>query len=115
MRNLSALDPGNAPAKSRELLDDILSRRGSAGEMVRTMAHSPALLQGYLDFSRAMKRSKLSRALSEKISLALQEWIGCACWPNLPRSVPTTSPNYVRTAGPTATSPRSSAWSRSTC
>lgn len=34
-------------------------------------------LQGYLDFSRAMKRTKLSRSVSEKISLALQEWIGC--------------------------------------
>ncbi|MFB9963178.1 carboxymuconolactone decarboxylase family protein [Sinosporangium siamense] len=45
--------------------------------MVSTMAHSPALLQGYLDLSRAMKRTKLPRALSEKISLALQEWIGC--------------------------------------
>jgi AhpD family alkylhydroperoxidase len=46
--------------------------------MVRTMAHSPALLQGYLELSRAMKRSALPRPLSEKISLAVQEWIGCA-------------------------------------
>ncbi|MFD0467064.1 carboxymuconolactone decarboxylase family protein [Nonomuraea thailandensis] len=46
--------------------------------MVATMAHSPALLQGYLELSRAMKRTKLPRALSEKVSLAVQEWIGCA-------------------------------------
>jgi AhpD family alkylhydroperoxidase len=45
--------------------------------MVRTMAHSPALLQGYLDLSRAMKRVKLPRPLGEKLSLAVQEWIGC--------------------------------------
>ncbi|WP_101787692.1 carboxymuconolactone decarboxylase family protein [Nonomuraea indica] len=77
MRRLTALDPVDAPAKSRELLDDIISRRGSAGEMVATMAHSPAMLQGYLDLSRAMRRTKLPRALSEKISLAVQEWIGC--------------------------------------
>lgn len=77
MRNLPALDSADAPDKSRELLTGIIDRRGSAGEMVRTMAHSPALLQGYLDFSRAMKRVKISRALSEKLSLALQEWIGC--------------------------------------
>lgn len=77
MRRLTALDPADAPDKSRELLNDIISRRGNVGEMVSTMAHSPAMLQGYLDLSRAMKRSKLPRGLSEKISLALQEWIGC--------------------------------------
>jgi AhpD family alkylhydroperoxidase len=45
--------------------------------MVRTMANSPALLQGYLDLSRAMKRTKIPRALSEKVSLAVQERLGC--------------------------------------
>jgi AhpD family alkylhydroperoxidase len=78
MRRLQALAPAEAPERSRELLEEIIGRRGSVGEMVSTMAHSPALLQGYLDFSRAMKRVKLPRALSEKISLAVQEWIGCA-------------------------------------
>ena len=77
MRNLHSLDPADAPAKSAELLNDIIDRHGSVGEMVSTMAHSPALLQGYLDFSRAMKRVKLPRPLSEKVSLAAQEWIGC--------------------------------------
>ncbi|MFD1542781.1 carboxymuconolactone decarboxylase family protein [Nonomuraea guangzhouensis] len=77
MRRLTALDPADAPGKSRELLNDIIDRRGNVGEMVSTMAHSPAMLQGYLDLSSAMKRSKLPRSLSEKISLALQEWIGC--------------------------------------
>jgi AhpD family alkylhydroperoxidase len=78
MRRLNALDPVDAPAKSRELLTEIVSRRGAVGDMVATVAHSPALLQGYLDFSRAMKRVKLPRTLSEKISLAAQEWIACA-------------------------------------
>ncbi|MCA2222492.1 carboxymuconolactone decarboxylase family protein [Nonomuraea aurantiaca] len=77
MRRLTPLDPAEAPEKSRELLNDIIGRRGGVGAMVATMAHSPALLQGYLDLSRAMKRVKLPRALSEKISLAVQEWIGC--------------------------------------
>ncbi|GAA3204079.1 carboxymuconolactone decarboxylase family protein [Nonomuraea roseoviolacea] len=77
MRRLTPLAPAEAPGKSRELLDDIIERRGGAGEMISTMAHSPAVLQGYLDLSRAMRRSKLPRALSEKISLAVQERIGC--------------------------------------
>jgi AhpD family alkylhydroperoxidase len=77
MRRLVPLEPADAPGKSNELLNDILDRRGSVGEMVATMAHSPALLEGYLNFSRAMRRVKLPRALSEKVSLAVQEWIGC--------------------------------------
>ncbi|GAA3423612.1 carboxymuconolactone decarboxylase family protein [Streptosporangium sandarakinum] len=78
MRRLQALDPSEAPDKSREILSDIVARRGGVGDMVATMAHSPALLQGYLDFSRAIKRVKIPRPLSEKVSLAVQEWIGCA-------------------------------------
>lgn len=77
MRNLLPLKPDEAPDKSRELLGGIIARHGSVGDMVATMAHSPALLQGYLDLSRAMKRVKLPRQLSEKLSLAAQSWIGC--------------------------------------
>lgn len=80
MRNLHRLEPDDAPEKSREILSDIIGRHGSVGDMVSTMAHSPALLRGYLDLSSAMKRVKLPRALSEKVALATQEWIGCdAC------------------------------------
>ncbi|UBU16412.1 carboxymuconolactone decarboxylase family protein [Nonomuraea gerenzanensis] len=77
MRRFAPLEPATAPGRSKELLQDILDRRGSVGEMAATMAHSPALLEGYLNLSRAMKRVKLPRALSEKVSLAVQEWIGC--------------------------------------
>jgi AhpD family alkylhydroperoxidase len=73
MRRLQPIDPSQSP-----VLGDIVARRGGVGDMVATMAHSPALLQGYLDFSRAIKRVKIPRPLSEKISLAVQEWIGCS-------------------------------------
>jgi uncharacterized peroxidase-related enzyme len=45
--------------------------------MVRTMANSSALLDGYLELSRAMKRAKLDRRISERISLAVQDRLGC--------------------------------------
>ncbi|MFI8961918.1 carboxymuconolactone decarboxylase family protein [Streptomyces sp. NPDC053493] len=76
-RRLTALAPEQATGKARELLADIVERHGSAGEMVSTMAHSPAVLEGYLSLSRAMKRARMPRAVSEKVSLAVQEWIGC--------------------------------------
>lgn len=77
MPRIRPLEPADAPDGAREILDDLIGRHGDAGAMVRTMAHSPALLRGYLDLSRAMKRAKLSRAVSEKVSLAVQGWIGC--------------------------------------
>ncbi|WP_031009928.1 carboxymuconolactone decarboxylase family protein [Streptomyces sp. NRRL F-5727] len=76
-RRLPALTPDQAQGRARELLADIVERHGSAGEMVSTMANSPAVIEGYLSLSRAMKRVKIPRALSEKLSLAVQEWIGC--------------------------------------
>lgn len=78
MPRLTPVDPEQASSSARSLLTGIIDRHGDAGPMVRTMAHSPALLQGYLELSRAMKRSAIPRPLSEKISLAVQEWLGCA-------------------------------------
>lgn len=77
MPRLKVLDPDQAHPSAGQLLGDIVQRHGDAGEMVRVMAHSPALLQGYLDLSRATKRIKIPRPLAEKISLAVQEWVGC--------------------------------------
>lgn len=69
--------PDTAVGKAADLLADIIERHGSAGTMVRTMAGSASILAGYLDLSRAMKRSKLDRQLSERISLAVQDQLGC--------------------------------------
>lgn len=77
MPRLRPLHADQAPSTSRALLAGIIDRHGNAGSMVATMAHSPALLQGYLELSRAMKRVSLPRPLSEKVSLAVQEWIDC--------------------------------------
>lgn len=77
MKRLTPLTPDTARGSARERLTHLVDRHGSVGDMVATMAHSPALLQGYLDLSRAMKRAGLPREVAEKISLAVQEWLGC--------------------------------------
>ena len=61
-----------ASGRARELPDELASRGGEPGLMVRTMAQAPALLRSYLDVNRAMKRSRLDRRVSERISLARQ-------------------------------------------
>jgi hypothetical protein len=62
------LTPAEAPGKAAELLGDLVRRHGQVGTMVATMAHSPAVLAGYLDLSRATKRARLDRKLSERVS-----------------------------------------------
>lgn len=77
MTRLEPLTPERARGKGRELLGNLIARHGDVGTMVRAMAHSPAVLAGYLDLSRAMKRAKLDRGHSERISLAVQQALGC--------------------------------------
>jgi uncharacterized peroxidase-related enzyme len=77
MVRITPLDVQTADPRARELLDELASRGTEPGPMVRAMANAPALLRGYLDLNRAMKRSHLDRRVSERISLAVQEWLGC--------------------------------------
>ena len=66
-----------AQGKARELLDELVQRGAEPGPMVRAMANAPALLRGYLDLTRAMKRSHIDRRIVERISLAVHEWLNC--------------------------------------
>ncbi|MDT0615689.1 carboxymuconolactone decarboxylase family protein [Streptomyces lancefieldiae] len=77
MPRLSRLTPDTAVGASRDLLADLVSRHGQVGDMVATMAHSPAVLGGYLQLSRAMGRAKLDRRISERVSIAVQVLQGC--------------------------------------
>lgn len=73
----TAHHPGPTVGRAGELLADVIARNGDAGPMVRTMAGSPSVLAGYLELSRAMKRTSLPRDVSERISLAVQARLGC--------------------------------------
>src|SRR5215213_9690177 len=66
-----------AQGRARELLDELVERGGEPGPMVRAMANVPALLRGYLDLTRAMKRSHIDRRITERINLAVHEWLSC--------------------------------------
>ena len=78
MPRLPLIDPDTAGHKVADMLSEYAERSGNPpGPMVRGMANSSSLLRGYLDLNRAMKRAHLDRAVSERISLAVQQWIGC--------------------------------------
>ena len=77
MPRLSRLTPVTAVGASREMLGELVERHGAVGDMVSTMAHSPAVLGGYLQLSRALRRAKLDRKISERVSIAVQTRQGC--------------------------------------
>lgn len=77
MPRFSRLTPETAVGASRDLLGDLVERHGQVGDMVSTMAHSPAVLGGYLQLSKAMRRAKLDRKVSELVSIAVQSKQGC--------------------------------------
>ena len=77
MTRLPLVDPDRADGRVGEILSELRSGGRDVGPMVRGMANSSALLRGYVDLSRAMKRSHLDRRVTERVSLAQQSWIGC--------------------------------------
>ena len=77
MPRFQLIDADTAKESVKETLTELSTRGGPPGPMVRAMANSSSLLRGYADFNRAMKRSHLDRRITERISLAVQEWIGC--------------------------------------
>jgi AhpD family alkylhydroperoxidase len=66
-----------AQGKALERLNELVERGGEPGPMTRAMANAPALLRGYLDLTRAMKRSHIDRRITERINLAVHEWLSC--------------------------------------
>jgi AhpD family alkylhydroperoxidase len=66
-----------APSTARALLDTLVSGGGEPGPMTLAMANAPALLRGYVDLGRAMKRTHIDRRVVERINLTVHEALGC--------------------------------------
>ena len=78
MPRIEPIEMHAASGKAAELLDELGSRGGEPGPMVRAMANAPVVLRSYLDLNRAVKRSHIDRRVTERINLAVHEWLGCA-------------------------------------
>ncbi len=77
MPRIEPIDMSAATGKAKELLDELAGRGGEPGPMVRAMANAPVVLRSFLDLNRAVKRSHLDRRITERINLAVHEWLGC--------------------------------------
>jgi len=74
---LTALDPAQATGKAKELLDGVQASLGLTPNLMRTMAQSPAVLEGYLSLSGALGHGTLPAKVREQISLAVGEANHC--------------------------------------
>jgi uncharacterized peroxidase-related enzyme len=76
MSRLPIPERDKAPAGSHALLDGVKAQIGSIPNLFRVVANSPAALEGYLSFSKALSRT-LTPARREQIALAVAEVNGC--------------------------------------
>ena len=77
MSRIPAIDPDNATGQAQQLLHGVESHIGFVPNMMRTMVHSPTMLQGYLAFSDALSKGSLSVKFREQVALAVSEVNDC--------------------------------------
>ena len=61
----------------RRNFDAVQNQLGTVPNMMRTMAQSPAVLDGYLGFGAALRRGRLPAVLHEQIALVVAEINSC--------------------------------------
>ena len=69
MSRLAIVDPNTATGKAKDLLDAVKAKLGIVPNMTRVMADSPAVLEGYLQFSGALSGGSLEPRLRERLRL----------------------------------------------
>lgn len=77
MTRLTPIDPAEATGKTRDLLSAVTAKLRFTPNMMRTMAISPAVLDGYLCFSSVLGGGALGAKLREQIALSVAEANGC--------------------------------------
>lgn len=67
-----------APDAARPLLDHVKAQLGVVPNMFRTIANSPAGLEGYLGLHGTLAKGRLDAKTRERIALAVAEINGCS-------------------------------------
>lgn len=78
MTRLRPADLETATGRTKELLEEVRAELGMVPNLIRTMAQSPAVLDGYLGLSRALAAGRLPATLRERIALTIAEVNSCA-------------------------------------
>ncbi|HYL92724.1 MAG TPA: carboxymuconolactone decarboxylase family protein [Alphaproteobacteria bacterium] len=76
-QRIKAIEPGMAKGKAKVLLDAVVSKYGGAPNSFKTMAHSPAVLEGFLGLSGTLEGGVLPFETRYQIAIAVSEINGC--------------------------------------
>lgn len=71
MPRIAPVQQADAQPAAQALLDGVKKSIGVVPNLYQTIAHSPAALNAYLGFSKALSEGKLSAAQREQIALAV--------------------------------------------
>ncbi len=77
MQRITQVNPADAPASVKPTLDAVKAKLGMVPNIFKTMAQSPAVLNGYLALSGSFADGKLPAALREQIALVTAGHSGC--------------------------------------
>ena len=77
MSRLPLVDPSQAQGKTHDLFTAVKSQMGRVPNLMKAMANSPAVLEGYLGFSKALAHGTLDPKLRERIAIEVAESNGC--------------------------------------
>lgn len=69
MVRIQPVDPATADRKTQSLFDKVQRQLGSVPNIFRTLGHSPAVLEGYMQQTSALAGGALSAALREQIAM----------------------------------------------
>jgi uncharacterized peroxidase-related enzyme len=67
-----------SPAAAKPLLEAVKKQLGSAPNLFRVLANSPAALEGYLGLNGALAKGELDARTRERIAIAVAELNGCS-------------------------------------
>ncbi|NIR91698.1 MAG: carboxymuconolactone decarboxylase family protein [Gammaproteobacteria bacterium] len=73
MSRVSAIDPGSASGAAKALLERIWEETGMVPALLRAMAHSPAVLDGYLAIQERLDGGALDTRLRYHIALSVSQ------------------------------------------
>jgi uncharacterized peroxidase-related enzyme len=78
MSTITALAVSEAPVAAQPVLEQVKRMLGRVPNMYGVMAHSPAVLEAYVQFNNALRKGSLGAPMAERIALAAAEYNGCS-------------------------------------
>lgn len=77
MQRLNSVDPQVASGRTKQLFDGVEQAFGMVPNAVRVMANSPAVLESFLAFSKAIGNAQIGEKLHNQVKLSTSESNSC--------------------------------------